>query len=355
MDTPLTSQFEMSVDESVEILKRVLPVMSQQKIPTIPPNYAVWYDYVTHRNDELSKEIESYLRTGQAFTPAICRSIYEQFYLDEVRAEVDGLRGAMRDAVETVLKELGEMDEGISHYSEVLDDCSEKIDTEISKEDLKNLILDLAKETGIAKTKSKEFEHSLGDMAEELADLRAQVSRLSRDSLTDALTSIANRRAFNQTLNKMMKEADMGKNSLCLVIGDIDHFKSFNDTYGHLVGDEVLRYVAAEMQQCVKGRDMLARYGGEEFALLLPSTRLEGAVMLAESIRTIIESEIMKDTEGNELEKVTISMGVAVFRPGEPAEDFIHRADECLYRSKELGRNRVTSERELLKPAEQAG
>ncbi len=355
METPLTSQFDMPVDESVKILKRVLPVMSQQKIPAIPPNYAVWYDFVTHRNEELCKEIESYLRTGQTFTADVCRNIYEEYYLDEARAEVDGLRGAMRDAVETVLRELGEMDEGISHYSDVLEDCGEKIDAEISKGDLKNLIMDLAKETSIAKTKSQEFEHSLGDMTEELADLRAQVNRLSRDSLTDALTGIANRRAFNQTLTKMMGEADTGKESMCLVIGDIDHFKQFNDTHGHLVGDEVLKHVAREMQQCVKGRDMIARYGGEEFALLLPSTRLEGALMLAESIRAIIESESMKGVNDEDVQKVTISMGVAMFRPGEKGEDLIHRADECLYRSKELGRNRVTSEKDLINAVKQTG
>ena len=115
------------------------------------------------------------------------------------------------------------------------------------------------------------------------------------------------------------------------------------------MGDKVLRFVAQEMEQCVKGRDMLARYGGEEFGVLLPNTPLDGAVMLAESIRAIIEAQRVRDEDGQELEKVTISLGVSQYVPNEEIGTFIERADECLYASKENGRNRVTNEEELSK------
>ncbi len=343
----MSSDFEIPLQESVAVLKKVLPLMSRQGVPTIPQNYAVWFDYVTSRNEELKREVERRIAEGVEFTPALCRRIYEQYYVDEVRAEVDGLRESMRDAVEAVLKELGDLGTDINHYSGVLDDCTDRLDGDLDQDDVKRLIVTLARETRRAKDRSSEVESALGGMAEELADLRAQVNRLSRDSRTDALTGIANRRAFDEVMRKMVVDAEEREEHLCLILADIDHFKSFNDTHGHLVGDSVLRNVAQEMEQCVKGRDMVARYGGEEFAVLLPNTRLEGALMLAESIRAIVELEAYSDGAASAEHKVKLSLGVAQFRKGESISTFIERADACLYRSKERGRNCVTGERDL--------
>lgn len=343
----MSSDFETPLQESIDVLKKVLPLMSRQGVPTIPQNYAVWFDYVTARNEDLKREVERRMAEGVEFTPALCRRIYEQYYVDEVRAEVDGLRESMRDAVETVLKELGDLGADISHYSVVLDDCSTTLDADLSKDEIKRLISTLADETKVVKVRNLEVESSLGNMAEELADLRAQVNRLSRDSRTDALTGISNRRAFDEMMRKMVSDADERSEPLCLILADIDHFKRFNDTHGHLIGDAVLRAVAQEMEQCVKGRDMVARYGGEEFAVLLPSTRLEGALMLAESIRTIMEVEDFERRPDSPPHKVKLSLGVAQYRKGETIHSFIDRADACLYRSKSRGRNRVTGERDL--------
>ena len=339
--------FETQLDESVSTLKHVLPLMSQLRIPTVPPNYAIWYDYVLNRNADLREEIEQHLGRGNEFSPEICRSLYERYYTDDLKSEVDGLHGAVREAVESVIEELGGLDEDISRYSEVLDTCSGLLDGEPTEDDLKSLVVELARETMVTKTRANEVESSLQNMAGELDELRSQVSALSRDSRTDALTGIANRRAFDKSLVKLTKEAQETGSPLCLVLADVDHFKMFNDTHGHLVGDLVLRFVAQEMQQCVKGRDTLARYGGEEFALLLPATPARGAAMLAESIRAIIESQKVTNQSGAEIDGVTISLGISQYVPGEDAASFIERADACLYKSKEAGRNRVTSEAEL--------
>jgi diguanylate cyclase len=340
-------KFDVSLDESVAILKQVLPLMSQQRVPTIPQNYAVWYDYVSRPNGELRTEIPRHIDRENEFSPELCRQVYEKYFLDEIRAEVDGVQVAVREAVESAISELGALGEDISHFSNVLDSCGAKLKEDLTQEDLKQLVVELAKQTNVTRDRSAQVESSLQLMSEELSELRVQVNALTRDSQTDALTGVANRRAFDAALAHLMSEAGDDTQPLCLIMADIDRFKDFNDSYGHLVGDQVLWFVAQEMQQCVKGRDVLARYGGEEFAVLLPSTPLQGASMLAESIRVIIESQVVSNHSGKGLESVTISLGVAQYIPGEEAASFIARADACLYRSKEDGRNRVTGENQL--------
>lgn len=349
-----SSSFYVTLEESHAILRKVLPLMSEQQVPTIPENYTVWYDYVSGTNDGLALEIKRMVDDGDLFSPEACRSIYERFYLEEIRSEVDGIQDAVREAVQTVLGELGELGEDIGHFSSVLDEAGESLKREPTPEDLNQLIMKLAQETRRTRERSLEVEGSLQGMASELTELRAKVNALSRDSVTDALTGIANRRAFDEALARLSEEATEEQWDLCLILADIDHFKAFNDTHGHLVGDRVLRFVAQEMAQCVKGKDVLCRYGGEEFAILLPATPYTGAIMLAESIRAIIEAQVVDTAEGEEIDNVTISLGVSQLSSGETTTTFIERADDCLYQSKDQGRNRVTGERDLDQRARQA-
>ena len=132
---------------------------------------------------------------------------------------------------------------------------------------------------------------------------------------------------------------------LSLLMFDIDHFKSFNDSYGHLTGDQVLRLVGLSLKQTIKGQDITARYGGEEFGVVLPNTALRQALTVADHIRrAVMSKELKKKSTGEILGRVTISVGVSMLKPGDDTDSLIERADACLYAAKRNGRNRVICE-----------
>jgi diguanylate cyclase len=172
-------------------------------------------------------------------------------------------------------------------------------------------------------------------LQEELEQIRKQASR-------DSLTGLTNRAIFFDLLSGKMTEAS-AQSLFCLVMLDIDHFKRVNDTFGHLVGDKVIRVVSETLKQSIKGQDTAARYGGEEFVLLLPETGLEGATTLCNKIRgRIADTKLVRTGTREPLGQITISAGVVQYRHGEEQLDLIQRADDALYKSKRNGRNRVT-------------
>ncbi len=175
--------------------------------------------------------------------------------------------------------------------------------------------------------------------------LQQNLDAVRNESLTDPLTSLANRKSFDEAFAAAIESARERNEPICLMLTDVDHFKKFNDTYGHLTGDQVLRLVAIAAKQNVKGQDIAARYGGEEFAIVLPNTPLRAGIAVADQIRrAVMSKELMKRSTGEHLGRVTISIGVASLRPTDTAATLIERADTCLYAAKRHGRNRVISE-----------
>jgi diguanylate cyclase len=179
----------------------------------------------------------------------------------------------------------------------------------------------------------------------EISQLQNNLEAVRNESLTDPLTTLANRKFFDLAMEKSIGDAVKTGEPLSLLMTDIDHFKKFNDTFGHLTGDQVLRLVAQALKQNVKGQDVAARYGGEEFAVVLPRTGLQQALTVGDHIRrAVMGKELMKRSTGEHLGRLTISVGVALFRKDDTAQSFIGRADAGLYAAKRAGRNRVISE-----------
>jgi diguanylate cyclase (GGDEF)-like protein len=156
----------------------------------------------------------------------------------------------------------------------------------------------------------------------------------------DGLTQIFNRRYFNEALEREVNRSKRYERVLSLIAFDLDHFKSINDTYGHLMGDSVLRLVSSAVKPRLRREDIFARTGGEEFAVLLPEIGMDGALITAEKVRAIVHAASLKHEQ--ELIRVTVSLGVATLLPDEASPEALYeRADERLYEAKQGGRNRV--------------
>ena len=193
--------------------------------------------------------------------------------------------------------------------------------------------------------RSRELERRLHETSSEVVKLRTNLERVREESMTDALTGIANRKRFDEMLRKGRRSADANNESMCLILCDIDHFKRFNDTWGHQTGDQIIRFVAGCMSRNASDHHTVARYGGEEFAVVMPKSSLMEANALAEKIRMTVESKrLLRKSTSEDLGNITLSLGVAAYKHGEAVEDLIERSDANLYKSKNSGRNCVTTE-----------
>lgn len=195
--------------------------------------------------------------------------------------------------------------------------------------------LDAGADDFVSKPPKPEELHAKLRVAERLASMQNQLISLA---MTDPLTQVRNRRAFFERGEELLRTADSSHFNLSAIMMDIDHFKAVNDTYGHQIGDHVLRRVARE---AAKTESVIGRLGGEEFALLLKEQTLADAVQIAETIRERIA--VLEFSSSSETFRVTCSMGVSELQAGDTIDELLSRADASLYQAKALGRNRVVS------------
>lgn len=165
--------------------------------------------------------------------------------------------------------------------------------------------------------------------------------KFEHQAITDGLTGAYNRRWLDQILPRLLQRSEGDDLSFCVAMIDVDHFKKFNDNFGHAVGDDALRIVAETLLGNVRPIDLVVRYGGEEFCLLLPETDLQSGIGAAERTRKAIQKVEIFDANGKPTGPITISVGLAEHRAKESAEELLRRADQALYIAKSQGRDRV--------------
>ena len=215
-------------------------------------------------------------------------------------------------------------------YDARLSGASEKLRNAKSRDQIKAVVDGLLKSTREMQETNKALENRLALSKTEISNLQHSLEAIRAESLTDPLTGLGNRKYFDRSIEMAVRAALASGEPLSLLMFDIDHFKSFNDSYGHLTGDQVLRLVAMSLKQTIKGQDITARYGGEEFAVVLPNTALRQALTVADHIRrAVMAKELKKKSTGEILGRVTISVGVSMLKPDDDT-GFADRARRCL-------------------------
>jgi len=330
--------------------KKSLALMMERQIDPNPINYSVWYHYAAGDIAELNKEINGIIEKKLlAVTDDVNIYLYNKYILASVRKEEEALAENSKNTKSVLSEIMGVIDQfndDTTTYNEQIDSHVTKLSQSISDPNLAAMAKEIVSRAVAIRTSGAELNKKLEESKNEVNKLKINLEKITSEANRDFLTGVANRKALEMRLSELTHWAKENNADLCLLMIDIDHFKKFNDKFGHLFGDEVLKKVGKSLFESVKGKDFVARYGGEEFAVLLPNTPLATGLIVAENIRkNIADTGLLRKDTGEMIGNVTVSIGVARYRCQEDSiAVFLGRADEALYRSKSGGRNRVTPE-----------
>ena len=341
-------RFEKADQENAhvhETSRKVYELIKEHNTPPSPKTYALWYAYVSGDFAMVQKEIAEILSRDSEITETEIEQIYDDYLAPEesqksveLRQQISEELGSVIDTVQTAVARS-------ARYSEHLNSVSDKSSDKLLPENAYDTILNLVKENQQMAAATHTLTEGLEKSREQMDSLNQQLELLRRENLRDPLTGVANRRAFDLRLKTEIEAARTQGHPLTLCLVDIDHFKRVNDTFGHAVGDQVLKYFTKVLRTSLKGRDMIARYGGEEFAIILPATNLIDAHNLMVRLKSDLSSIRLKVRNSEaKIGRITASFGVATLKPGWTGFELIEQADMQLYKAKNGGRNCVKAD-----------
>jgi diguanylate cyclase len=328
------------------VAMETLDLMRLHGVPPTSANYEVWLAYRLARNQSLRDAIDSRIASGTPFTFEDNAQLHEQFFTGLGASAQIVLAGEKiaRD-LSHVVSFLKDAEERSGDYGRTLESAASNLNRGLNPEQIRQIVSSLAAATLDMANHNQTLNEQLQRSGREIETLRSSLESVRMESLTDSLTGLANRRMFDETLRMRIEEAKAQRSELSLMLCDIDHFKRFNDTWGHHTGDQILRFLASALQAHARPDFLVARYGGEEFAMIMPRLSARIAQQTAEALREAIQAKRLRRRSTNEdLGQVTVSVGVARLQSGDTPAGLVERADACLYASKRNGRNQVTTD-----------
>ena len=344
MEQKVEFKLNNTMSHSAECLRKAVPLMVKYNIAVTPANYALWYSYVSGNHPNLNNKLDAALKTYGTCPPALSRELFEEFLSEKDLELFDSVAHNINEVVANVAKDVGATLNSTVDFNEVLSICNEQLDgfneSDSSQQDVLNVVSKLAEESKSMQKTAERFHQQLSAAYKEISSLRSELKESQQAASKDALTGLNNRKSFDEDL-ELLCNSHHSSLKLYLTFVDIDHFKKFNDDFGHQKGDQVLKVVASKLLKHATELNAAYRYGGEEFCILSQFKDKQSVNDFCEKIRIEIERLALKDTNsGKALRNISASFGIAEFN-GEACADFIERADLALYQAKESGRNQV--------------
>ena len=333
--------------QTSEWARQALVAMRNRNIPPTPENFLVWYTVAADANPTLSRVVQVLDTQSVPYGEERNRELFDRFFSDAAeRGALEALGARIEGRLVELTHLLTGVLDGASVYGATLDQVDRRLGEGVSASELRQILATLREDTQHLRNNVSRWENHTTAHAVELGRLQHDLAAAREEAETDALTGIGNRKRFDRRLRELATAACEAGVPLSLLLADIDHFKEFNDTYGHTIGDRVLTLVAANLRELVGPRAEVFRYGGEEFAALAYDVEVMAAVEIAEIMRrSVAGARINRRSGGEPLRRITLSVGLSQYEPGEPLGRFVARSDAALYAAKNAGRNRTSIKR----------
>ncbi|ROV59648.1 GGDEF domain-containing protein [Vibrio ponticus] len=328
--------------KSTANLKKAVPLMMKNHVAATPANYALWYTYVDNSMPQLNQELENVIESFGICPPSEGGKLYSKHIAPKAEVKLSDLRANIEILLSELTTSMNDTLSDTSQFSAMIDksfDNLERVETEsMSLDEVMVVIRQLVSESKGIRHSTSFLTNQLSSASEEINRLKSQLVEVQKDALFDSMSGLYNRRSFDTDIQTLCQS----EQHFCLILADIDHFKNYNDKYGHLFGDAIIRGLARRLQSSCRDGATAYRFGGEEFAIVVPNKNIRVVRQFADSLRRAVEKLSIKDRRsGKQVGNITASFGVTEFQPNDTAESLIERTDQLLYEAKQLGRNRV--------------
>ena len=339
-------------NQAGEFLRLALNHMARHNLPANPVNYTVWYEYASGKNAKLTKAINQSLETAAPLNGPKIETLYQKFVADGDRIVISKLLTQISLMLRDITSHVSETGGDLAGHGTRLSELATQVGEAENFSEVKEIVNEMLDETKALVQSGKRLQTRMKISADDLKQLQDELEKSQQEAQTDTLTTLINRRGLEKRFELERIRARQNDAAFSIIMVDVDHFKKVNDNFGHLVGDSLLRSLARLLKDHIRKNDIAARYGGEEFLILLPETDIDGALAVGNKIRQTLSGREWKIKDsGKNMGKITVSMGIALYKFNEAEEVLVKRADDALYLAKESGRDKIVTENDLVEAA----